>query len=67
MKKANVRGIIMPLLAIMLMGLNLLRIPDSSCIRAIDMITLLIMGAGIGVLAMNLKTVYINNKRSKEQ
>lgn len=57
----------MPLMAILLMGLNLLRIPDSSYIRAIDMITLLTMGAGIAVLAMNLKTIYINNKRSKVQ
>ncbi|MEO5944686.1 MAG: hypothetical protein ABIP30_00730 [Ferruginibacter sp.] len=67
MKKAYARGVIMPLMAILLMGLNLLRIPDSSYIRAIDMITLLTMGAGIAVLAMNLKTIYINNKRSKVQ
>lgn len=64
MNKDNRRGIVIPALAIILMVGNLTRIKDSECIRAIHIVTLLLMGFAIGVLVMNLMTIYRNNKRS---
>jgi positive regulator of sigma E activity len=63
MNKEIKRGIFIPAVAIMLMTLNFTRLKDSECIRAIHVVTLLVMGFALGVLVMNLITLYKNSKQ----
>lgn len=65
MNKTNRRGIAMPVIAILLMTINFTRLTNSECIRAIHVVTLLIIGFAAGVLVMNLMTIYKNNKISE--
>ena len=48
------RKLIMPALAIILMTLNYSRLKGSECIRPIHIVTLLVLGAAIGVLLVNI-------------
>lgn len=50
----NKRKLFMPALAIFLMTMSYLRLTGSECIRPIHIITLLVLGAAIGVLLVNI-------------
>ena len=58
------RGVLIPIVAILLMLGNFTRLKGSECIRAIHIVTLLVMGFALGVLVINLITLYKNNKRA---
>ncbi|MEP6713180.1 MAG: hypothetical protein ABJA37_12215 [Ferruginibacter sp.] len=64
MNKDYRRGVVIPILAIGLSAANLIRVKGSENIRAIHIVTLLAMGFALGVLIMNLITIYRNSKRS---
>ena len=50
----NKRKLFVPALAIFLMTMSYLRLTGSECIRPIHIITLLVLGAAIGVLLVNI-------------
>ena len=50
----NKRKLVMPALAIFLMTMNYYRLTGSECIRPIHIVTLLVLGAAIGVLLVNI-------------
>lgn len=64
MNNRNVaRGILIPVFIISLMIFNFTRIPGSDCIRPIHIVTLLAMGAAIGMLLMNIFTLLRNKEK----
>ncbi len=65
MKKDYRRGIVIPILVIGLMIINFTRVQKSEGVRAIHIVILLAIGFALGVLVMNLMTVYQNNKRER--
>ena len=50
----NKRKLIMPAFAIFLMTMSYFRLKGSECIRPIHLVTLLVLGAAIGVLLVNI-------------
>lgn len=58
----NKRSVAIASLVILLMGVNFSRLAGSDCIRAIHMVTLLTMGAAIGVLLVNIIMLIKNRK-----
>ena len=50
----NKRKLIMPAFAIFLMTMSYFRLKGSECIRPIHILTLLVLGAAIGVLLVNI-------------
>jgi hypothetical protein len=50
----NKRKLIMPAFAIFLMTMSYFRLKGSECIRPIHIVTLLVLGAAIGVLLVNI-------------
>ena len=50
----NKRKLFMPALAIFLMTMSYFRLKGSECIRPIHIVTLLVLGAAIGVLLVNI-------------
>jgi hypothetical protein len=63
MTKDVKRGILFPAMAVILMAVNLLNfIEETDCIRAIHVVSILVMGFGLGMLTMNLITLYKNRK-----
>jgi len=59
----NKRSVAIASLVILLMGVNFSRLAGSDCIRSIHMVTLLTMGAAIGVLLVNI-IMLIKNRKS---
>ena len=64
-QKSPLRGIAISVFVIVLMFWNFSRIQGGDCIRAIHIVTLLVCGAAIGVLLMNL-IMLLKNKSNKE-
>jgi len=62
MKKDNRRGVVIPVMAILLMIINFTLIQNSEGVRAIHIVTLVTIGFATGVLVMNLMTIYKNKK-----
>jgi len=60
--KSNKNKILMPVFAILLMILNYQRLKGSECIRAIHIVTLLVLGAAIGVLLVNMVSLIKEKK-----
>ena len=60
----NKRKLIMPAFAIFLMTMSYFRLKGSECIRPIHIVTLLVLGAAIGVLLVNIVNV-IKEKQDK--
>ena len=50
----NKKKLLMPAFAILLMVMSYLRLKGSECIRPIHIVTLLVLGAAIGVLLVNV-------------
>ena len=50
----NRRSLVISALVILLMTVNFTRLKGSECIRPIHIVTLLTLGAAIGVLLMNI-------------
>ncbi len=50
----NKRKLFMPVLAIFIMTMSYYRLTGSECIRPIHIVTLLVLGAAIGVLLVNI-------------
>ena len=50
----NKKKLLMPAFAIFLMVMNYFRLKGSECIRPIHIVTLLTLGAAIGVLLVNI-------------
>jgi hypothetical protein len=50
----NKRSLIISVIVILLMITNFTRLQGSECIRAIHIVTLITLGAAIGVLLMNI-------------
>jgi predicted permease len=50
----NKRKLFMPALAIFLMTMNYSRLKGSECIRPIHIVTLLVLGAAIGILLVHI-------------
>ncbi len=65
MNKNTRRGVLLPIFAISLMIMNMTRLKGSECIRPIHVVTLVVMGFALGVLVMNLITMYRNNQIRK--
>ncbi|MEP6673822.1 MAG: hypothetical protein ABJA78_01655 [Ferruginibacter sp.] len=63
MNKTIARGILIPLFIILLMIFNFMRIEGSDCVRTIHIVSLLAMGAAIGMLLMNIATLIRNRKK----
>jgi hypothetical protein len=66
MNKDYRRGILIPVVAIALMAGNFSRLKGSECIRAIHVVTLLVMGFALGVLVMNSITLYKNKQKKQD-
>lgn len=60
MNKNILRGIIIPLVAIVILATNLTFIENSECLRLIHIVTLLVMGIATGILGMNVITILKN-------
>jgi hypothetical protein len=58
----NRRSLVVAALVILLMTVNFTRLKGSECIRPIHIVTLLTMGAAIGVLLMNIVLLIKRNK-----
>lgn len=58
----NKRSVAIASLVILLMGVNFSRLAGSDCVRPIHMVTLLTMGAAIGVLLVNIILLIKNRK-----
>ena len=59
---SNKRSVAIASLVILLMGVNFSRLTGSDCIRPIHIVTLLTMGAAIGVLLVNIIMLIKNRK-----
>ena len=62
MNKNVTRGVVIPAVAVIITAINFSNISNSDCIRAIHVVSLLVMGFALGVLVMNLVTLYKNSK-----
>jgi hypothetical protein len=60
---SNKRSIAIASLIVLLMGVNFSRLNGSNCIRPIHIITLLTMGAAVGVLLMNIILLLKSKKK----
>jgi hypothetical protein len=58
----NKRKLIMPAFAIFLMTMSYFRLKGSECIRPIHIVTLLVLGAAIGVLLVNIVSLIKEKK-----
>ena len=56
------RKLIMPAFAIFLMTISYFRLKGSECIRPIHIVTLLVLGAAIGILLVNIVNVIKENR-----
>jgi len=54
MENTNKRKLVLPAFIIFLMTMNYFRLKGSECIRPIHIVTLLALGAAIGVLLVNI-------------
>jgi hypothetical protein len=63
MNKTISRGLLIPAFIIILMSFNFMRLTGSECIRTIHVVTLLTMGAAIGMLIMNIVTLIRNKNK----
>ena len=54
MDNTRKRKLLLPAFAIFLMTINYYRLKGSECIRPIHVVTLLVLGAAIGVLLVNI-------------
>ncbi len=59
----NKRKLIMPAFAIFLMTMSYFRLKGSECIRPIHLVTLLVLGAAIGVLLVNIISLIKEKQR----
>jgi hypothetical protein len=60
---SNKRSIAIASLIVLLMGVNFSRLNGSNCIRPIHIITLLTMGAAVGVLLINIILLLKSKKK----
>ena len=58
----NKRRLIMPVFAIFLMIMSYSRLKGSECIRPIHIVTLLVLGAAIGVLLVHIVNIIKERK-----
>jgi hypothetical protein len=58
----NKRSLVITALVILLMIINFTRLKGSECIRPIHVVTLVTLGAAIGVLLMNIILLIKNRK-----
>ena len=61
----NRRKLFMPAFATFLMIMSYSRLKGSECIRPIHIVTLLVMGAAIGILIVNTISVIKENKKDQ--
>jgi len=59
---SNKRKLVIPVLVILLMTVNYTRPKGSDCIRPIHIVTLLLLGAAIGILLVNIVNVIKEKK-----
>jgi len=59
---SNKRKLVIPVLVILLMTVNYTRLKGSDCIRPIHIVTLLLLGAAIGILLVNIVNVIKEKK-----
>ena len=59
---SNKRKLIMPAFAIFLMTISYFRLKGSECIRPIHIVTLLVLGAAIGVLLVHIVNIIKERK-----
>ena len=57
------RKLIMPVFAIFIMTMSYYRLKGSECIRPIHIVTLLVLGAAIGVLLVNIVNLIKEKQR----
>jgi hypothetical protein len=62
MNSNNKRRLIIPVFAIFLMTMNYYRLKGSECIRLIHIVTLLVLGAAIGILLTNIVSMIKEKK-----
>jgi hypothetical protein len=63
MNKNTLRGILIPTFAVLLSAFNLMCIQKSDNVRPVNFLTILVMGFALGILVMNLITLYKNKNQ----
>ncbi len=62
MNNNNKRKLLLPAFAIFLMTMTYYRLKGSECIRPIHIVTLIVLGAAIGILLTNIFSLIRNKK-----
>ncbi|HXR84869.1 MAG TPA: hypothetical protein VN722_11200 [Hanamia sp.] len=65
MRRSHSRAMMISLFVIIISVFNFQRLTNSDCIRAIHVITLLVIGAAIGVFLSNFFALIIQRKRQQ--
>ncbi|MEO8853458.1 MAG: hypothetical protein ABI359_06745 [Ginsengibacter sp.] len=65
MRRSHIRGMAISFFVILISVFNFLELSDSDCIRAIHIVTLLVIGAAIGVFLSNLFAFIIQRRNGQ--